>query len=342
VNSDDTFLRYSRQVILPDIGAKGQLAIQKSSVSVVGCGATGSMVLNLLSRAGVGELTVIDRDFVELTNLQRQVLFDEGDLHCPKALVGANKVRRANSDITVRHVIKDLNPNNAERLLGDAEIVVDGTDNMETRFLINDVCTKYEIPWIYCGAIGTHGMVMAIVPQTTACLRCFIPNIPPHGVLQTCDLAGVLNTIPAIIASVAATETLKLILGKKIVDSKLTIFDVWDQTLQKMSVRKNPSCICCDKLRFEFLDVKKGDRITKLCGRDAVQIIPARGSDIRLDELANNLGRIGGVKHNEHTLLFKDPSSDYEMTLFRDGRAIIKGTSDTEVAKSIYARYVAK
>ena len=342
VSTRHEYARYSRQLILPEIGTEGQSALQNSSVSVVGCGATGSIVLNLLARTGVGELTVIDRDFVELTNLQRQVLFDEGDLDLPKALVASEKVRRANSDIVVHDIIKDLNPSNAEEILGRSDLVVDGTDNMETRFLVNDVCTKHEIPWVYCGAVGTHGMVMPIIPRATPCLRCFIPNIPPQGVLQTCDLAGVLNTIPPIIASIATTEAIRILLGKQATDTKLIIYDVWEQTLQKMNVVKDPSCRCCVESQFEFLDAKKGDKITTLCGRDAVQITPAREATIKLAELAGSLDRIGRVKHNEYTLLFKDPHTDFEMTLFRDGRAIIKGTRDPEAAKSIYARYVAR
>ena len=342
VNSKHEYARYSRQLILPEIGTEGQSALQNSRVSVVGCGATGSTVLNLLARAGVGELTVVDRDFVELTNLQRQILFDEGDLDLPKALVASEKVKRANSDVVVHEVIKDLNLNNAEDILGHQDLIIDGTDNMETRFLVNDVCTKLDIPWIYCGAIGTHGMVMPIIPHATACLRCLIPNIPPQGVLQTCDLAGVLNTIPTIMASIATTEAIKILLTKRATDTKLIIYDVWEQTLQKMNVVKDPSCRCCAQSQFEFLDAKKGDKITALCGRDAIQITPARDGTIKLAELAGNLDRIGQVKHNEYTLLFKDPHTDFEMTLFRDGRAIIKGTRDPEAAKSIYARYVAR
>jgi molybdopterin/thiamine biosynthesis adenylyltransferase len=343
VNANHDYARYSRQLILPEFGTEGQSTLENSSVSVVGCGATGSTILNLLARAGIGELTIIDRDFVELTNLQRQVLFDEGDLEQPKALAAADKVRRANSDVKIHDVIKDLNPNNAEAILGHPDLIVDGTDNMETRFLVNDVSAKHEIPWVYCGAVGTHGMVMPIVPPAAPCLRCFIPNIPPQGVLQTCDLAGVLNTIPAIMASIATTEALRILLGKSAhIDSQLIIYDVWEQSFQKMKVAKDPSCRCCAQSRFEFLDAKKGDKITALCGRDAVQITPARDDTIKLSQLADNLERIGIVKHNEYTLLFKDPHTDYELTLFRDGRAIIKGTRDLEAAKSIYARYVAK
>jgi molybdopterin/thiamine biosynthesis adenylyltransferase len=343
VTAKRDYARYSRQLILPEVGTEGQSALLNSSVSVVGCGATGSTILNLLARAGVGELTIIDRDFIELTNLQRQVLFDEGDLEQPKALVAADKVRRANSDVVIHDVVKDLNPNNAEAILGQPDLIVDGTDNMETRFLINDVCAKNEIPWVYCGAVGTHGMVMPIVPHITPCFRCFLPDIPPQGVLQTCDLAGVLNTITAIMASIATTEALRILLGKSAPDdAQLIIYDAWEQTLQKMSVYKNPLCPCCAHSSFEFLDTKKGDMVTTLCGRDAVQITPARESAIKLNELAGNLDRVGSVKHNEYTILFKDPHTGYEMTLFRDGRAIIKGTRDLEAAKSIYARYFAK
>jgi adenylyltransferase/sulfurtransferase len=343
VNFGQDYSRYSRQIILPEIGAEGQFTLKNCNVSVVGCGATGSTILSLLARAGVGELTVIDRDFVELTNLQRQVVFDERDLDQPKALVAATKVQLANSAVRLHDVVKDLNPNNAEVILGRSDLVVDGTDNMETRFLINDLSVKNRIPWIYCGAVGTHGVVMPIATPTTACLRCFIPNVPPHGVLQTCDTAGVLNTIPVIMASIATTEALKMLLGKSArTDSEFIIYDVWEQSFQKTRVSKNPSCPCCAQSRFEFLNAKKGDRITSLCGRDAVQITPSRDAAITLSQLANSLARIGKVKQNEYTLLFKDPHTGFEITLFRDGRAIIKGTRDLQAAKSIYARYIAK
>lgn len=337
------FVRYSRQLILPEIGTEGQSKLKRCSVSVVGCGATGSTTLNLLARAGVGDLTIIDRDFIELTNLQRQVLFDERDLEQPKALVAASKVQLANSAVKIRGVVKDLNPNSAEAIIGQPDLIVDGTDNMETRFLINDFSVKHDIPWVYCGAVGTHGVVMPIAPHATACLRCFIPDIPPPGVLQTCDLAGVLNTVPAIIASIATTEALKILLGKSArTGAQLVIYDAWEQSFQKATVSKNPSCLCCAQSQFEFLNAKKGDKITSLCGRDAVQISPARDATIKLSQLAHKLERIGTVKQNEYTLLFKDPYTNFEMTLFRDGRAIIKGTRDLEAAKSIYARYVAK
>ncbi len=338
----DSASRYSRQIILPEVGTNGQEALQKSRVIVVGCGATGSTALNLLVRAGVGDVTIIDRDFVERTNLQRQVLFDEDDIDTPKALAAATKVQRANSEVTVHNVIKDLNPSNAEALLSGSDVVVDGTDNMETRFLVNDACTKHQIPWIYSGAVGTHGMVMAILPHSTACLRCFMPNIPPQGVLQTCDLAGVLNTIPAIMASLAVTETFKVIVGATSENASLIIYDAWRQTFQKMGVSKNPSCRCCSHREFEFLNAEQRDKTTTLCGRDAVQITPARDSEIEFEELARNLGRIGEVKRSDHVLMFKDSSAEHEMTLFRDGRAIIRGTKDVDVAKSIYSRYVAK
>jgi len=342
VNGKPEFARYSRQMILPEVGTEGQSALKHSRVAVVGCGATGSIILSLLARAGIGELTVIDRDFVELTNLQRQVLFEEADLDRPKAIATSEKLRRANSDIVIHDVVKDLNPNNAEDILKHQDLVVDGTDNMETRFLVNDVCTKNETPWIYCGAVGTHGMVMPIIPHLTPCLRCFIRTIPPQGVLQTCDVAGVLNTIPAVVASMATTEAMKILLGKHANDAKLIMYDVWDQTLLKMNVAKDSSCPCCAQSQFEFLDAKKGDQTTTLCGRDAVQITPAREGTVSLAQLADNLDRIGRVKYNEHTLLFKDPHTNYEMTVFRDGRAIVKGTRDPKAAKSIYARYVAK
>jgi adenylyltransferase/sulfurtransferase len=261
----------------------------------------------------------------------------------PKALVAAEKVRAANSTVNVRCVIKDLNPNNAEAILEHPDLILDGTDNLETRFLINDFSVKHGVPWVYCEAVGTHGVVMPIIPRASACLRCFIPNVPPQGILQTCDVAGVLNTIPTIMASIATTEGLKILLGKHTgKDAQLVIYDVWQQSFQKTTVAKDQSCVCCAQSQFEFLEAKADDKITSLCGRDAVQITPARDSAIALSQLAKNLERIGSVKHNEYTLMFKDPSTNFELTLFRDGRAIVRGTRDLEAAKSIYARYVAK
>lgn len=341
VSSEDKLPRYARQVILPEIGIEGQLRLGASKISVVGCGATGTNISNLLARAGIGNLNIIDRDFVELTNLQRQIIFDEDDLHVPKALAIVKKLKTINSDVNIKPVVKDLNSTNAEDILRSSDLILDGTDNMETRFLINDVCVKLGVPWIYCGAVGTYGMVMAIIPGTTSCFRCFLPNVPPSGALQTCDVAGVLNTIPSMMAAIATTEAMKIVLERKTdICTNLIVYDAWNQEQQKITVPKNPSCKCCAKLEFEFLETKKEDLITALCGRDAIQIVPSRGGDIKLEQMTYKLDKVGDVKCNEYVLIFKDNETDYEITLFRDGRAIIKGTRDIDVAKSVYSRFI--
>jgi len=341
VNSEDKLPRYARQVILPEIGIEGQLRLSVSKISVVGCGATGTNISNLLVRAGIGNFNIIDRDFVELTNLQRQIIFDEDDLQVPKALAVVKKLKRINSEVHLNSIVKDLNATNAEDLLRSSDLVLDGTDNMETRFLINDVCVKYGIPWVYCGAVGTYGMVMVILPGTTPCFRCFLPNVPPSGALQTCDVAGVLNTIPSIMAGIASTESIKILLGAKTdICSNLIVYDAWNQEQQKITVPKNPTCKCCSKFEFEFLEAKKEDLITALCGRDAIQIVPRRESNIKLEQMTHRLDKIGEVKCNEYVLIFKDSETNYEITLFRDGRAIIKGTRDTDRAKSVYSRFI--
>jgi len=341
LNSEDKLLRYTRQVILPEIGIEGQLRLSASKISLVGCGATGTNISNLLVRAGIGNFSIIDRDFVELTNLQRQIIFDEDDLQMPKALAVVKKLKTINSEVRLNPIVKDLNSTNAEDLLSGSDLVLDGTDNMETRFLINDVCVKHGIPWIYCGAVGTYGMAMAIIPSTTPCFRCFLPNVPPSGALQTCDVAGVLNTVPSIMAAIAATEAIKIVLERKAdICTNLIVYDAWNQEQQKITVPKNPFCKCCSKFEFEFLEATKGDLITALCGRDAIQIVPRRESDIKLEQMTYRLDKIGKVKCNEYVLIFKDSETGYEITLFRDGRAIIKGTRDIDIAKSVYSRFI--
>jgi len=333
--------RYSRQVILPNIGKEGQNTLLKSKIAIIGCGALGTVVANNLVRAGVGKIIIIDRDFVELNNLQRQILFDENDIGIPKAIAAAEKLRCVNSDVEIEGMTKDLNHTNAEKIISGVDLVLDGTDNMQTRFLINDVCVKYKIPWIYTAAVGTYGMTMTILPGRTPCFRCFLPDLPEPGLLPTCDTAGVLNTIPAIIASIESTEAIKILLGKKMTknaESNLIFYDVWDNTLEKISVIRDKSCKCCVEHKFDFLNAAKKEIITSLCGRNAIQITPVKSADISFKSLAKKLKRLGEVKFNNFLLVFKE--RDKEISLFKDGRAIIKGTDDEKVARSLYARYV--
>lgn len=331
--------RYSRQIILQNIKKEGQMKFLDSKVAVVGCGALGTVAANNLARAGVGTISIIDRDFVELNNLQRQMLFDENDVGKPKALAAAEKVKSINSEIEVEAVVKDLNHTNAEDILEGSDVVLDGTDNILTRMLMNDVCVKQEIPWIYTGAIGTSGMTMNIIPGK-ACLRCLYPTIPKIGSLPTCDTMGVLNTITVIMGSMETTEALKILLenSKEGTDSNLIVYDAWNNSFDDVIVRKNEECPCCVENNYDYLDTEDREVITSLCGRNAIQITPADPKELSLLEMAYKLEPLGKVKNTPFILIFKTEKE--EISLFKDGRAIIKGTHDEKVARSVYARYI--
>jgi len=333
--------RYARQEILYNIGEEGQKKLLKSHILIVGCGALGTAAANNLARAGIGKISILDRDFVELNNLQRQMLFDETDIGEPKAIAAAEKLKLINSSIDVEPIVKDLNHTNVEEIIKNVDLVLDGTDNILTRMLINDVCVREGIPWIYTGAIGTSGMTMNILPGA-ACIRCLYPNIPKPGSLPTCDTMGVLNTITVIMGSMASTETIKILLGevkpKNEQDSSLIVYDAWDNSFDDIIVRKNEKCECCSNGNFDYLNAEEREVITSLCGRNAVQITPADAKQMDLRELASKLDHLGSIKCADFILLFKTP--DYEISVFRDGRAIIKGTKDQNIARSIYARYI--
>ena len=333
--------RYCRQCLLPEIGMEGQRRFTESRAVVVGLGAIGSSVANFLVRAGVGEVVLIDRDLLELHNLQRQILYTEDDVNRPKAVATAEILRKINSSVTIEAHTKDLNVTNAEALITGADIVLDGTDNLQTRFLINDVCVKHRIPWIYAGAVGTGGMVMPVLPGSSPCLRCLIPSLPPPGLLQTCDIAGVLNTIPALIASFECTLAYEILTGQyKVTEgtSYLVHVDIWRQTFDRMEVRVRTGCPCCEEGQLDFLGAVSREMITSLCGRDAIQITPATRMECPLEELGVRLSRLGDVRCTPYMLTFN--SGTEEMSVFRDGRAIIKGTKDEAAARSLYARYI--
>ncbi len=326
--------RYSRQVILDKIGREGQETLLKSKVVIIGCGALGTTIANNLARAGIGTLLIIDRDLVELNNLQRQQLFDEDDVGEPKAATAAHKLKRINSEIEIEYLIKDLNNTNIEGIINDFHLVIDATDNIPTRMLVNDACVKNRIPWIYAGVIQTKGMVMNILPDGP-CFRCLLPEIPPAGTMLTCETVGVLNTIPNIIASIESTEAMKILLNKDI-ERKLIIYDVWEHTFDTVEVKKHEKCECCIKQDFKFLNMEKDEIITVLCD-NGVQIIPAGDMDLELDKIAGNLEKtINNVMASEFLLKFE--AEEKKITLFKDGRAIIKGTGDTGAAKSFYTR----
>ncbi len=333
--------RYSRQEILQNIGEEGQKRLSKSHVLIVGCGALGTAAANNLTRAGIGKISILDRDFVELNNLQRQMLFDENDVGEPKAIAATKKLKLINSAIEVEPIVKDLNHTNVEEIIKDIDLVLDGTDNIQTRMLINDVCVREGIPWIYTGAIGTSGMTMNILPDA-ACIRCLYPSIPKPGSLPTCDTMGVLNTITVIMGSMASTETIRILLGEAKPqnehDSRLIIYDAWNHSFDDIRVRKNDGCRCCSLGEYDYLNAEDREVITSLCGRNAIQITPADTKEINLRELASKLEHLGSIKCADFILLFK--TEKHEISVFRDGRAIIKGTSDEKVARSVYARYI--
>ena len=333
--------RYSRQVLFPGIGTEGQLRISNSRVAIVGCGATGAAVASLLARAGVGTLRIIDRDYVEFSNLQRQVLFDEADAResLPKATAAARKITAFNSQVSVEPVVADLVPTNAESLLADADVILDGTDNFETRYLINDVAVKHRKPWIYAAAVASYCVTMNILPGETACLQCIFPS-GPKGTVETCDTAGIIGPAVNYVASVVAAECLKLLCGAHDqVRRTLLSYDVWNNDGATLSTAKpRPDCACCQRHDFAHLSGEAHPHIT-LCGRNSVQI-HERERPVDFVEVQHRLAPHGSVRHNELVLKFWPARTDYEMTVFPDGRAIIKGTTDTAIARTLYARYI--
>jgi molybdopterin/thiamine biosynthesis adenylyltransferase len=338
----DNLDRYARQAVLAEIGVEGQRRLLASTAAVVGCGALGTNIANALVRAGVGRVRVIDRDFVELNNLQRQVLFDEEDIAqaLPKAVAAAAKLRRINSGVQIEPVVTDVNPDNVEQLIGDVDIVLDGTDNFETRLLINDACVKLDIPWVYGGVITTCGMAMAILPHRTPCFRCFLSELPAPGSTPTCDTVGVLGTAATIVASFQVTEALKLLTGQKdALHERLLYLDVWTGDFMRLKVAKQDDpCPTCDLGEFEYLEAREGSWATSLCGRDAVQIHVRRESKVSFPQLAERLRPAGQVSFNDYMLRFRVNS--FELTVFPDGRTIVKGCTDPALARTLYARYI--
>jgi len=263
--------RYSRHILLKTIGKKGQERLAHSRVVIIGCGALGTTIANNLVRSGVGFVRIVDRDIVELSNLQRQMLFDENDIWSPKAIVATEKLKKINSNVTIDPVVDDVNYRNIEDIIKTMHVIIDGTDNMLIRFLINDACVKHVIPWVYGGAIETYGMTMNIIPPKSPCFRCFIPDIPGIGELPTCDTVGVLTTIPIIIGSLQSTEVLKILLRKKDINKNLITYDVWNHSFESIQIKKNPHCKCCGKHHFEFLQGKLREDAISLCEKGAIQ-----------------------------------------------------------------------
>ena len=333
--------RYSRQILFRGIGEAGQRKLAAAKVAIVGCGATGSAMAGLLARAGIGTLRIIDRDYVEPSNLQRQSLFDESDAaeSLPKAIAAARKIAAFNSQIVVEPKVDDLVPSNIEALLEGTDLILDGTDNFETRYLINDYAVQRSLPWIYSAAVGSYAVTLNVVPGQTACLACIFPD-SPHGMVETCETSGILNSAVNLVASIAATEALKFLVAEANspkLRRTLLSFDVWTNEHAEVSAAKpRPGCPACGEHDFVHLAGEGRPRIT-LCGRNSVQI-HERQRPIDFAEMDRRLQPHGIVRHNDFVLKFwHEP---YEMTLFPDGRAIIKGTTDTAVARSLYARYV--
>jgi adenylyltransferase/sulfurtransferase len=331
--------RYSRQILFSGIGEEGQEALLRSHAAVVGCGALGSFHVSALARAGVGALTIVDRDYVEASNLHRQWLFEESDAaeSLPKAAAAERHVARINSTVHARGVVTDLTASNVAELLGDADLILDGTDNFETRYLINDFAVSRGVAWIYGAAVGSYGLTMPVIPGRTACLRCIYPD-PPSGVQPTCETAGVLNAIVSAVASLQVADALKILSGHAgLVRGRLTTIDVWEGGIRQIEgLVTDPECPTCARREFPYLEESPRPPAT-LCGRNAVQIHD-RERAIDLVELKARLEPLGEVRANEFALRFFP--APYEMTIFPDGRAIVKGTSDTGVARSLYARYV--
>jgi molybdopterin-synthase adenylyltransferase len=336
--------RYSRQIRFPQLGQAGQRALLSSRVAICGCGALGTVLANHLARAGVGFIRIIDRDFIETHNLQRQVLFDEDDVvqNLPKAEAAARKLRAINSGITVEPVVTDIDHTNILDLVGDADLILDGTDNFETRYLINDAAVKLGKPWIFGGVIGSEGQTMTIIPGKTPCIRCLIETAPPPGMTPTCETAGVLGPAVAVIASFEAVEAIKLLTGaREALNVNLIMVDVWDWTFRQLKVAGllgTVDCPCCQQRKFEWLNGELGSHTTTLCGRNAVQVAVRRSDRLDFPELAGRMSGLGEVRHNAFMLRFT--TDGHEFTIFPDGRAIIKGTNDVTKARTLYAQYV--
>lgn len=337
--------KFSRQILFAGLGEAGQEHLFGASAVLVGCGALGTTLANLLVRAGVGRLRIVDRDFVEPSNLQRQTLFEESDAReaLPKAIAAERRLRAINSGSSVEGVVADITPENAEELLGDFSLILDGTDNFATRLLLNDIAVSSGVPWIYAAAVASYGVTMTILPGETACLACLLESPEGNGSLaagleETCDTVGVLNAAVGVIASVQAAEAIKLLAGKrKALHGWLVACDVWSGRFQSIRVARNPACRACARREFTHLAGTAQPHIS-MCGRDSVQIHERRRR-LDLDELGARLApAVAEVRHNDFLLRFRVPP--YEFTVFPDGRAIVKGTQDPVVARSLYARYI--
>lgn len=357
--------RYHRQMLLPGFGEQGQRQLLESTAVILGCGALGTVAASMLARAGVGHLVIIDRDFIDLTNLQRQVLFDEQDIAdgIPKAEAARRKIAQINSQVEVTAIVDDINFRNVEQLVAGADVLVDGLDNFETRYLVNDCAVKHGIPYLYGGAVGTAGMAFAVLPHTgnsaapwevcpsgnyaTPCFQCIFEKSPAPGQSPTCDTAGVMGPVPSIIANFQAAEALKILTGNfDRVDRAMLTMDMWENTFSRLNVDRawsDGDCPCCKHRNFGFLAGRQGSSTTALCGQNAVHLSHRQHQgNISLDEVAQRLRRHGPVSANDFMVRAEvsDNHAVFELTLFADGRAIIKGTGEPAIARSVYAKFV--
>ncbi len=334
--------RYSRQILFNEIGISGQEKLLSARVLIVGCGALGAAHAETLARAGVGFLRIVDRDFVEFSNLQRQTLFSESDAkdRIPKAIAAKNRLAQINSEIESEAVVADINLSNIESLIGDCDLILDGTDNFQTRYLVNDACVKHNKIWIYGAAVSSYGATMTVQPQRTPCLRCIFETMPDAGTSPTCDTAGVIQPIINSISAVQTTEALKILTGNTdALHKSLMQIDVWRSDWRKIKLGAPiADCVACGQKRFEFLDADAAEFSAVLCGRNAVQIAAPKPTDLNLQMLAERLRNLGAVKQNEFLVRFS--VGEFELTVFRDARAIVSGTDDVSIARSLYARYV--
>ena len=331
--------RYARQTVFSHIGKEGQEKLLKSKVTIIGMGALGTVAANNLCRSGVGHIRMIDRDYVEFTNLQRQILFTEDDARqsLPKVIAAYNHLSEVNSEITLEPVIADVNPSNIENFTSGADLLLDATDNWEIRFLINEICHKHRIPWIYGGALGGEGMTMNILPgDDKPCLRCFTGGSMPPS--HSCGTFGVLNMITNVIASIQTAEAIKILTGSDSIRAELLTVDLWGNNIASIEIRKNDDCPVCVHKRYEYFGKITGAYTTSLCGSNSVQVVPPRPVKADFHALAEKLKAAGTVRFNDFTLTFAD--TQYEITLFLDGRAIIKNAIDLNSAKSVYNEYI--
>ena len=333
--------RYHRQILIPQIGAGGQRRLASSRVLLVGCGALGSVIAEQLVRGGIGHLLVCDRDVVELTNLQRQTLFTERDANegAPKAAAAASRLSAINSSVQIKPLVLDVHSRNIEQLLTDVDVVIDGSDNVETRYLLNDAAVKHGVPWVYGACVGTSGRVMGVRPGKSPCLRCLFPQPAGPGELETCDTAGVLAAAAGIAASLQVAEVFKILLDDADAASNLVTFNLWPMRIRAISTSdsRRADCPACGRREFEFLDAAPGATI--LCGRNTVQI-RAAAEGIDIDAAARRLAALGALNRSELLLRFKPKEGNLSLTLFPDGRALVHGTSDPALARSAYARFV--